>query len=261
MLALFTLAAAVALADVPPPPPPDAPAGPTSSGDRRVGPFTQDTYPSEVMARPLALPGGMWRADASLDLDYFRLVTFAWSTGLDAAVHYGLTDRVELGAFAGLGLSPLLAGRRAGVAGTVLLVDGADLDLAVSARVDLALSATALTPALTFGVPLRLLLNDRVFLTFGADLLRIQLSPVLPGAAFNVGLGVQATGGVALTVETDVLKTAGQAAFFRQLVIPLELAATVAVSRSVDLRARAQVINLLNPRLAGTFALAGSVYF
>src|SRR5439155_9702890 len=106
MLALLTLLAGAALADVAPPP--DALPGPQSSGDRRVGPFTRDTYPSEVSARPLTLPAGLIRAGAALDADWFRLSTFEWSTRLGITGSYGLTDALELGASAAFGLSPVL---------------------------------------------------------------------------------------------------------------------------------------------------------
>ena len=252
MLALLTLLAGTALAEAPPPP--DASPSPVSSGDRRTGPFSRDTYPSEVSARPLALPAGMFRADAALEVDYFRLApTTTWQAlpGLSGA--YGLTDGLELGALAAFALSPAAA-RRVGASCTLLLIDGASLDMALQAGLELNLSGVV--PALEIGVafPGRLLLDDRFFLTFGAELFRLRLAPLFPQGALKLGLGAQVTPGVAILAETDVAKL-----LLRTL--PLELAVTVAVARGFDLRVRAQAVSLTYPRLAGAFTLAGSAYF
>ncbi len=250
MLALLTLLAGAALADAP-----------LSSGDRRVGPFTQDTYPSEVSARPLTLPAGMIRGGAALGADWIRLSTVTWFINLGVSGSYGITDSIEVGASAAFGLTPLLQASRAGVSGALLLSDGDVLDLALAAGLDLAPSSTAPEPALSLSLPGRLLVTDRLFLTFGGELVRVQLSPFIPQAALKLGIGGQVTSSLAVVLETDVLKAAGQAAVFHTAFLPLDLSATLAVTRGFDLRARALVENLANPRLAGTLTLAGSAYF
>jgi len=265
MLALLTLLAGAALADAPPPSPPPLPPEtqpePHSSGDRRQGPFTRDTYPSEVSARPLALPAGMIRAGAALDLDYIRLSTYSWATGLGIAGSYGLFDRIELGAAASLGLAPLLEVDRVGVSGALLLIDGTTADLAVALGLDFTPFAGGLSPAVSLALPGRLLFTDQLFLTFGAELLRVWLWPALPQAALRLGMGAQLSSSVAVVVETDLLKLAWQAFFVQRFVLPLEVSATAAVTRGFDLHARVRVYSVADPRLAGTFTLAGSAYF
>jgi hypothetical protein len=249
MLALLTLLASTALADA------------QSSGDRRIGPFIQDTYPSEVSARPLTLPAGMVRGGAELGADWIRLSATTWFTRFVLSGSYGLTDSIEVSASAAFGLTPLLQASRVGVWGALLLRDGDVLDLALVAGLDLSPTFITPTPTLSISLPGRLLFADRLFLTFGGELVRIQLSPFIPQAALKLGIGGQVTSSLAVVLETDVLKIAGQAAYAQAAVLPLELSATLAVTRGFDLRARAQVLNLANPRLAGTFTLAGSAYF
>jgi hypothetical protein len=135
------------------------------------------------------------------------------------------------------------------------------VDLGFAVGLDLAPSTAASTPTLALSFPGRLLFADRLFLTFGGELLRIQLAPLLPRAALQLGLGGQVTSSLAVVLQTDVLKVAGQAAAFRTLVLPLDLSATLAVARGFDLRARILTVNAANPRLAGTLTLAGSAYF
>jgi hypothetical protein len=262
MLGLLTLLAGAALADAPPPSgSSDAATESVSSGDRRTGPFSRDTYPSEAIARPLTLPAGMIRAGAALDVDYIRLVTYDWSTGLGLIGSYGLTDRIELSASAAFGLAPLLAARRMAVSGALLLYDGTSFDLAVAVGLDAAPSTFAPTPAVSLSFPGRLLLADQLFLAFGAQLLRVQVAPLLlPQAALRLGLGVQLASSVAVALDTDVLRFLSSAASGRFL-LPLDLSLTAAVTRTFDLRAHVQVYNLANPRLAGTFTLGGSAYF
>lgn len=253
-LPLSTLAILAALSLPEAPPPPDVPPAPVSSGDRRQGPFSRDTYPSEVIARPLALPAGMFRADASLDVPWLRLGgTTTWSSDAALAASYGLTDRFELTASAGLALSPLLASRRLALTGTFLAVDGKELDLAVQVGADV-LPSVLPSPGLRLGMPLRVLLSDQVFLRAGADVLRVQVYPFLISPALKVGLGAQIGGSVAVTLDTDLVRLA-----FRAL--PVDLGVTVAVSRSFDLRLRARTTTVLSPRLDGGFTLAGSAYF
>ncbi|HEY8208890.1 MAG TPA: hypothetical protein VIG99_15475 [Myxococcaceae bacterium] len=259
MLAFLTVLANLSLADAPPPP--DALPGPQSSGDRRVGPFTRDTYPSETSARPLTLPAGMVRGGAALDVEWIRLSTFNWSTNLGLSAAFGLTDAIEVNAFAAFGLSPLLEARRVGVSGALSLRDGDVLDLALAVGFDLAPSSTTSRPALSLALPGRLLFADQLFLTFGGELLRFQLSPLLPQAALKLGVGGQVTSSLAVVLETDVLKLAGGAALFHTVTLPLDLSVTLAVARGFDLRARVMTVNAANPRLAGTFTLAGSAYY
>jgi len=265
MLALLTLLAGAALADAPPPSPPPLPPdeqpAPHSSGDRRQGPFTRDTYPSEVSARPLTLPAGMIRAGAALDLDYIRLNTYSWATGLGIAGSYGLFDRIELDAAASFGLSPLLEVERVGVSGAMLLIDSTAADLAVTLGLDFTPFAGGLSPAVSLAFPGRLLFTDQLFLTFGAELLRLSLWPAVPQGALRMGMGGQLSSSVAVLVETDLLKLGWQALVFRRFVLPVEISATAAVTRGFDLHARAQVYSVTDPRLAGTFTLAGSAYF
>src|SRR5262245_48762517 len=215
MLVLLTLLAGAALADAPPPSPPPLPPeaqpAPHSSGDRRQGPFTRDTYPSEVSARPLTLPAGMFRAGAALDVDYIRLTTYSWSTGLGISGSYGLIDRIELGAAASFGLSPLLEVDRVGASATMLLIDGTTADLAVALGLDVTPFSISLSPGISLGFPGRLLLTDQLFVTFGAELLRVQPAPLLAQGALKLGVGGQVSSSVAVIVETDLLKLAGQA--------------------------------------------------
>jgi len=233
---------------------------PVSSGDRRVGPFNRDTYPSEVSLRPLTLPAGMIRAGGALDVQYFWLGGFVWSTGLGVSGGYGLTDRLELSGAASFGLAPLLEVQRLGLSGTLLVIDGAVLDLAVAVGLDVAPTPIAPTPALSLGFPGRVLLADQLFLTFGAQLLRLQLAPPLPQVGIRLGLGAQLTSSVAAVLETDLLKVLiGRVT--GSLLLPLDIGVTAAVTRAFDLRARVQVFNLADPRLAGTFTVAGSAYF
>jgi hypothetical protein len=257
MLALLTVLAALADA----PPPPDVVPGPESSGDRRVGPFSRDTYPSEVISRPLTLPAGMIRADATLDEDWIRLSTVDWSTSLAVGASYGLTHQLEVSAFARFGLISLVEIQRVGIAGALLVHDGPSFDLALAASFDVVPSFAGTFSTLTLGLPGRLLLGDRLFLTFGGQLVALQLSPFFPEVALKLGLGAQITSALAVTLETDVLKLLGESAVSRTLGLPLDLSVVLAVAHGVDVRARVVTVNVANPRLAGTFTLAGSVYY
>lgn len=253
MLALLTVLGGMALADALP--------GPESSGDRRVGPFSRDTYPSEVSARPLTLPAGMVRAGAALDADWIRLSTYAWDATLEVSGSYGITHQLEVSAFARFGLSPLVDAERAGVSGALLFQDGPSFDMALAAGFEITPSTVEPAPTITLGFPGRLLFADRLFFTFGGQLVSVQLSPFLPQAALKLGFGAQVTSSLAVVLETDALKLLGQAAFSRAVVLPLDLSATLAVAHGFDLRARVLTVNLANARLAGTFTLAGSAYF
>ena len=258
MLAL--LAVLALLADAPPPADVPLP-GPESSGDRRVGPFSRDTYPSEVIARPLTLPAGMIRAGAAVDANWVHLSTYVWSTGLGISASYGIAHQLEVGAFAAFLVSPSAQAQRVGATATLLFHDGPGFDVALAVGFDLAPSAVEPTPTITLGFPGRLLLTDRLFLTFGAQLLSLQLNPRLPSASLKLGAGAQITPSFALVLETDFLKVVGQTLFLRTFVLPLDLSATLAVANGFDLRARLLTFNLANPGLAGTFTLAGSAYF
>jgi len=259
MLALLTLLAGTALAGAPPPP--DALPAPESSGDRRVGPFSLDTYPSEVSARPLTLPAGMIRASAALDADWIRLSTYAWNTALGVSGSYGITHQLEVSAFAQFDLAPVLGTRLGGISGALLFHDGPAFDMALAAALDFVPSTASLTPVITVGFPGRLLFADRLFLTFGGQLFSLQLSPFQPQGALKLGVGAQVTSSLAVVLETDLLKSFAQAYFFSTAVMPLDLSATVAVAHGFDLRARVSTFNLFDPRLAGTLTLAGSAYF
>jgi len=254
MLALLALLAGTALAGAPPPP--DAPPSPSpvSSGDRRVGPFSRDTYPSEASVRPLVLPAGMLRADAALEVQYFRLTTTTWQSFPGLSLAFGITDRLELSASARFALAPAAA-RLAGVSGTFLVLDGTSLDLALRAGLELSFSGATPALAIALALPGRVLLNDRIFLTFGAELLRLQLAPALAQGALRLGLGAQVSSGVAILAGTDLAK------LLTARTLPLDVEVAVAVARGFDVRVRAQAVSLTNPRLAGAITIAGSAYF
>ncbi|HYV47777.1 MAG TPA: hypothetical protein VFA20_23120 [Myxococcaceae bacterium] len=257
MLALLIVLATLTDA----PPPPDALPGPESSGDRRVGPFSRDTYPSEVSARPLTLPAGMIRASAALDAGWIRLLpAYAWVGGLGVSGSYGLTHQLELTAFAQFDLTPL-ATNRMGVSGTLLLHDDPAFDLALAAAFDLVPASVSPTPAITLGLPGRLLFADRLFFTFGGHLVSLQLSPPQVRASLELGVGAQVTSSLAVALETDLFKSLSQAYVFHTFVVPLDLSATLAVANGFDLQARVSTFNLFDPGLSGTLTLAGSAYF
>lgn len=237
----------------------------TSSGDRRRGPFTRDTYPSELYYRPLTLPTGLFRAQADVVGSWLGVPPTSFGLNTIAAAAYGLMDRLELSAAFSVEYLPgtHLDGVSAGAA--YLWVDGEGFDLA--ARLEL--EVTRVTPNLGLsaylGLPGRLLVADGVFLTFGDRLLQITNSPAplsLPvDLSLRFGVGIQAGSSAAILVGTDVFRALVNSSRSAALSWPLELSVVVAFSRLLDLNVRVHTTNVFRPLLFATFSVGAAAYF
>lgn len=194
-------------------PPPDdsgmteATPPPAVGAGQMIGPFTKETYPQELIFRPLTLPAGMIEVRPSLS--FFKIVlvddTFIL---LNAGVAYGVTDKIEVGLNTGLLLSPDVDWSESiGLYGAFSAIDGDKLDLApsLSTSLDFADGADVFS-GVSIGAGLRYLLSDKLFVRAGQNLLDIIVAPDA-GARLNInaGIGFQATPQLAVVADLNMI--------------------------------------------------------
>jgi hypothetical protein len=241
----------------------DAPASAvqTSSGDRRLGPFTRDTYPSELLYRPLTLPAGLWRVQAGGVGSWLGLLP-GGSFGLSglAAGAYGLTDRLELSAGAALESIPVARLDSVAAGATYLWVDSEAVDVAARLEVEVTQLAPFLGLNVHLGLPGRILVTDGLFLTFGDRLLQLSTigSPIFP--ALQLGAGLQVAGGAAVLLGTDLFLALYNSSRAMATSFPLDLRVAVALSRALDLDVRLHTANIFRPLLFASASVGVALY-
>lgn len=166
-----------------------------------VGPFTKESYPMEVIYRPLTLTKGMIEARGALSVASLTLCfqidpmmppacasdTFI---GLGVGAGYGITDKLEAGISTGFRIDPDAGwGENLGLYAAFSVIDQDKLDLAVSAGTELSFVEGGDTfSGVSISANTRFLINDKIFIRGGAGLIDLTINPE-SGARLNLMAG------------------------------------------------------------------------
>lgn len=180
----------------------DAAAGDAAmGGGQMIGPFTKESYPMELIFRPLTLVKGMIEVRGSLEILRFFDTT---SIGLALSAGYGITDKLEVGVGSGFNIDPDAGwGEFLSLYGAFSVIDQDKLDVAPSVSTSLSFVEGGDTfTGLTIGANTRFLINDKIFVRGGQDLINLNLNPET-GARLNlnVGGGFQVNPNLAVTLD------------------------------------------------------------
>lgn len=181
--------------------------------DTGVGPFTKNTYPTDMIDRPLTLVGGMVELGLGLSHQRFSVAgmgdTSVTAAGFGAA--YGLGDKIQVGVSTGLTIDPDFDwSENLGVSIGYLAVDQKSLDVrpGVSTQLSFADGADAFN-GFELDAFTRLLLNKSIAITAGQGLLAVRTSdPSAVDLNLRVGVLAQVVSKLAVTLNSEVASLA-----------------------------------------------------
>jgi len=174
-----------------------------------VGPFSKANYPSDVIDRPLTLPGGM--LEVGLGLAYASLSVAGVSadaTSAGVSARYGVGNKIMVGVDTSLGIDPDFEwGESLGLGVSYLAVDQKKLDVRAGVSTDLNFADGAdVFSGVNIDAATRFKVNNAIALTGGSGLLSIRTSdPSQVDADINVGVLLQAIPKLAISVETQLV--------------------------------------------------------
>jgi len=160
-----------------------------------VGPFKKKDYPTKELKRPLVLPNGMGEVDANVD---FATVGGDVFLSLGPDIHYGVADVVDFG----IGTDVLLAptadwSRSLPIDAHFLAVDTKSVDFAPGIIVPL-LFIDGAPFGVTLDAPTRIVVDDKLFFSFGQGAIPLIFSP-------DFGMAISGNGGVFYQLRKDVV--------------------------------------------------------
>jgi hypothetical protein len=217
-----------------------------------MGPFTKESYPMELIYRPLTLTKGMIELRGSLDILRFGDPIDLTLIGLNVTAGYGITDKLEVGVGSGFRIDPDAGwGEFIGLYGRFSVIDQDKLDMAPSVSTALSFVEGGDTfSGLTIGADTRFLINDKIFVRGGQGLIGLTINPE-SGARLNlvVGGGFQVNQNLAVTVDLSIasIKLFGDfepdTTFFDPLGV--NIGALYAISNKLD-----AFVNIILPSIA-----------
>ena len=212
----------------------------------RVGPFAKQSYPTELIFRPLTLPAGM--AEVTPDISYAQIdfgLGSVDATALGLFARYGVTDQLEVGLATSLLVDPEFEwGESLIVRGAFSVYDTEMIDIAPALTVPLSFAdGEDVLPGIILGADTRILLNEMLFVLVGQNLLPIGFDPSAVNIDVNLAGGVQITPQVAALLTTQPLSLAvsgdGNETTHYGDFIPIGLQGLFAINHQVDAFLRA----------------------
>lgn len=195
------------------------------------------TYPTEIIHRPLTLPGGMVELTGSLQ----RAVFLGFdATGLGLGASYGINNKVEVSAATGFGIDPDVDwGKSLALGAGYSVVDTAGLDLAIRLAVPLDFDKNAeVLSTVSLGADTRLQLTPKLALRAGQGLLQIYTDPSYTMVNGNVAVEFQASPqlGVGFGTQLFSFQLTGDGDFSSTIadVFPFRLYGLYAVNHALD---------------------------
>ncbi|MCP4449053.1 MAG: hypothetical protein GY811_27515, partial [Myxococcales bacterium] len=157
-------------------------------------------YPLAAQSRPLTLPKGMIQISGSLAHVSLAFVdssggsTTSTATAMAAGGFYGVSDKIQVGAVTSLGIDPDVEwGEHLDLSGYYLVHDSEQLDVAAGVGIPLNFGDGDVLPGFTLDAYTRYIINDKISVNTGDNLLAIGIDPSAINLNMNIGGAFQAT--------------------------------------------------------------------
>ncbi|HAN31005.1 MAG TPA: hypothetical protein DCQ06_05355 [Myxococcales bacterium] len=196
-------------------------------------------YPTEVNKRPLTLPGGTWSASADIGLSN----SFE-SIGMGLKGAYAVNDEVQINLGYNLALQEFELGKGLDLGVNYGVLNDGNFRLAPSMSLPLNFGDGDTLPVINIGVDARFnLMNDKLALYFGHDLLQIGIADGQSGYAINipVGAGYQINANINLRLDLWLATIADGNTTSIADATPVTLTGVYAISNKMDVGMRASM--------------------